>query len=76
MRRLSLLSPLLLVGTYVTCASLVVVEQTLHTRHRPPAGQRHSEVPARLEEAAAALRAATVDKQPSREYLNGFPSYS
>ena len=74
MLRVSLLLLSLLAGAALG-ASLVVVEQTLHTRHRPPAGQRHSEVPARLEEAAAALRAATVDKQPSREYLNGFPSY-
>lgn len=38
--------------------SLVIIEQTLHTRHRPPPGQPHLEVPARLETAAAALHAA------------------
>ena len=34
--------------TALFCSSLVVVEQTLHTRHRPPPGQPHLEVPARL----------------------------
>ena len=37
---------------------LTVVEQTLHTRHRPPPGVRHAETPERLLAAAAALRAA------------------
>ena len=39
-------------------SALIVVEQTLHARHRPPPGMRHVEVPARVDVAAAALREA------------------
>ena len=41
-------------------AALTVVEQTLHTRHRPPPGVRHVEVPQRLISAREALRHAKV----------------
>ena len=41
-------------------AALTVVEQTLHTRHRPPPGVRHVEVPQRLISARDALRHANV----------------
>ena len=41
---------------------LTVIEQTLHNRHRPPPGQRHVEVPARVQKAAEALRAAAFSK--------------
>lgn len=37
---------------------LSVVEQTLHTRHRPPPGVQHAEVPERLVAARDALEAA------------------
>ena len=35
---------------------LTVIEQTLHTRHRPPPGQPHAEVPERLFAAGDAIR--------------------
>ena len=41
-------------------AALTIVEQTLHTRHRPPPGVRHVEVPQRLVSARDALRHANV----------------
>ena len=41
-------------------AALTVVEQTLHTRHRPPPGVRHVEVPQRLISARDALTYANV----------------
>lgn len=41
-------------------AALTIVEQTLHTRHRPPPGVRHVEVPQRLISARDALRHANV----------------
>ncbi len=46
--------PLLVART----AALVVIEQTLHGRHRPPPRAPHAEVPARLDAAAAALHSA------------------
>ena len=49
---------LLVAAASATALQLTVIEQTQHTRHRPPPGQPHAEVPARLEAAAAALRAA------------------
>ena len=39
---------------------LTVVEQSLHTRHRPPPGVRHVEVPDRLHAASDALRDAPL----------------
>ena len=39
-------------------ASLIIIEQTLHARHRPPPGRPHVEMPERLTSASAALRAA------------------
>jgi acetoin utilization deacetylase AcuC-like enzyme len=42
---------------------LTVVEATLHRLHRPPPGVPHPEVPARLDAAAAALRAAPFAAQ-------------
>jgi acetoin utilization deacetylase AcuC-like enzyme len=42
---------------------LTIVEQSLHRLHRPPPGMPHPEVPARLDAAAAALRAAPFATQ-------------
>lgn len=46
--------------TSTMLAALTIVEQTLHTRHRPPPGVRHVEVPQRLISARDALRHANV----------------
>ena len=46
--------------TSAMLAALTIVEQTLHTRHRPPPGVRHVEVPQRLVSARDALRHANV----------------
>ena len=45
-----------LVAKCLMLAALTVVEQTLHTRHRPPPGVRHVEVPQRLISTRDALR--------------------
>ena len=54
--------PVLIVAAYavatVTALQLTIIEQTLHTRHRPPPGQPHAESPDRLFAAGDALRAA------------------
>jgi acetoin utilization deacetylase AcuC-like enzyme len=54
--------PPMLASAARTCmlAALTIVEQTLHTRHRPPPGVRHVEVPHRLVSARDALRHANV----------------
>ena len=39
---------------------LTIIESTLHKLHRPPPGQRHVEVPDRLETAKAAIESASV----------------
>ena len=49
-----------LVLVAVSAVKLTVVEQTLHTRHRPPPGQRHLEVPERVIAAGEHLRDANL----------------
>ena len=44
---------------------LTIIEQTLHTRHRPPPGVRHVEVPERITAAIGALRASEFDGRVS-----------
>ena len=46
-----------------TAQSLIIVEQTLHARHRPPSDQRHVETPARIDETVAALKEAHFAEQ-------------
>lgn len=52
-----------MIAATVASSSLLVIEQSLHARHRPPPGQRHAEVPARLDSAATALRRAPFAHQ-------------
>lgn len=50
-----MLMPFLVLRMGASALHLTIVEQTLHVLHRPPAGLRHVEVPARLEAASTAL---------------------
>ena len=50
----------LLVVGFASSLELSVIKQSLHTLHRPPPGQKHFEVPARLEAAEEALRSSAL----------------